>query len=124
MGFFKLSEFDCKCGCKANAMQPGFLYLLESLRARVGFPLVVTSGYRCPPYNCQVATTGDCGPHTTGRACDLLVARDAAWTLLKAAMSDGRFTGIGIAQKGVTRYIHLDNLPQAPGRPRPTLWSY
>lgn len=35
-----------------------------------------------------------------------------------------KFTGIGIQQKGGDRYIHLDNLPNAPGQPRPTVWSY
>jgi hypothetical protein len=34
------------------------------------------------------------------------------------------FTGIGIAQKGEGRYVHLDDLPSVEGQPRPTLWSY
>jgi zinc D-Ala-D-Ala carboxypeptidase len=34
------------------------------------------------------------------------------------------FTGIGVSQKGAIRFIHVDDLPDAPGQPRPTIWSY
>jgi uncharacterized protein YcbK (DUF882 family) len=104
-------------------MNCDFLVKLDELRHRYGAPLEVTSGYRCPSYNAKVSTTGVTGPHTTGRAADILIDRGDAWRLLCHA-TELAFMGIGVQQKGHTRYLHLDTCPDAPGQPRPTIWSY
>lgn len=122
MRHFNLGEFDCS-HCRDNKMDPAFLEQLDELRHLYGKPLVVTSGYRCPDHNAAVSSTGRTGPHTTGRAADLLVSRADALQLLKLALALG-FTGIGVKQHGGSRFLHVDNLPNAPGQPRPTLWSY
>lgn len=121
---FKVSEFDCKCGCGRNEIDAKFVDRLDDLREACGFPLPVTSGYRCPKHNTQVSSTGLTGPHTTGRAVDFGVRGHQALTLLQLALARGGFTGIGINQKGGARFVHLDDLPSAPGQPRPTIWSY
>lgn len=120
---FKLEEFACRCGCGANLMDFVFVDELDELRHRLGFPLVITSGYRCPAYNAKVSSTGSTGPHTTGRAADISISHARAYELLQTALLM-KFTGIGVQQKGGGRFLHLDNLPNAPGQPRPTLWSY
>lgn len=120
--YFVRSEFACK-HCGENKMDDQFLEELDTLRHEYGAPLVVSSGYRCPDHNSKVSSTGRTGPHTTGRAADLAVDRGNAHKLLRLAMNRG-FTGIGVQQKGGARFIHLDNLPNAPGQPRPTVWSY
>lgn len=120
--YFELQEFACK-HCGSSFMEESFLLELDELRNRYGRPLVITSGYRCPAYNNQVSSTGFDGPHTTGRAVDLRVAHADAFNVLRLA-TGMRFSGIGIAQKGTRRFIHLDDLPATPGRPRPTVWSY
>jgi len=71
----------------------------------------------------MISNTGESGPHTTGHAADLRVDRKKAYLVLKIALEMG-FTGIGVAQKGNTRYLHIDMLPDAPVHPRPCLWSY
>jgi len=119
---FELKEFACK-HCGQVKMDDGFLVLLDELRDRVGHPIVISSGYRCPEHNCAVSTTGPNGPHTTGHAADLAVRGYVAKTVLRVA-SILPFTGIGVNQKGTSRFIHLDNLPEIPGRPRPWVWSY
>jgi zinc D-Ala-D-Ala carboxypeptidase len=116
--YFTPREFECK-HCGENRMQDGFLRKLDDLRHKLGFPLRVTSGYRCPTHNQRVSTTGPAGPHTTGRAADLAVDRGQAYLVLKAALDAG-FTGIGVQQKGTVRFIHLDDLSDG----RPTVWSY
>jgi zinc D-Ala-D-Ala carboxypeptidase len=120
--YFERTEFDCSC-CRRNEMDGVFLQELDDLRARFGKPLIVSSGYRCPTHNARVSSTGASGPHTTGRAADLRVSRGDALRLLRIALEMG-FTGIGLQQKGAVRFIHLDNLPNAEGQPRPTIWSY
>jgi len=101
-----------------------FMAKIEALRVACGFPLPVSSGARCPSHNAAVSKTGRTGPHTTGRAIDLAVSHGQAFEVLSVALKSGFFTGIGINQKGGGRFIHLDDLPNVSGQPRPTLWSY
>lgn len=103
--------------------QVDFMEKIEILRVRVGFPLPVTSAARCPKHNRSVSGTGDDGPHTTGRAIDFGISRQQAYIVMREALTMG-FTGIGIQQKGGGRFIHLDDLPDSPRQPRPTVWSY
>lgn len=117
---FKFEDFECK-HCGSNLTDQQFIKSLDELRERVGFPLIVNSGYRCPDYNSQVSTTGRNGPHTTGRAVDLGVSHDKAWFVLKEAFRMG-FTGIGVKGHGTSRFIHLDAIADPQARPR--VWSY
>lgn len=119
---FVIDEFACR-HCGVNLIDHQFVTELDDLRQAVGFALPVSSGYRCPVYNAQVSKTGTTGPHTTGRAVDLVVSHAQALKVVRVASIMG-FTGIGVQQKGTGRFIHLDNLPNAPGQPRPTIWSY
>lgn len=120
---FRAEEFACKCGCGLNLIDHQFVTELDDLRHSLGFALPITSGYRCPRHNAKVSSTGLTGPHTTGRAADIAVSHGRAYEVLQAALML-KFTGIGINQKGASRFIHLDNLPNAPGQPRATIWSY
>ena len=97
---------------------------LQRVRDRMGTPLKVSSGYRCPAHNVTVSTTGPGGPHTKA-AFDIAISGPAAFLLLVHALAEG-FTGIGVNQKGPheSRFIHLDDLADEEGRPRPTIWSY
>ncbi len=120
---FTRDEFKCHCGNCVNEIQDSFIDRMQKLRTLLGFPLSITSGYRCPAYNAKVSGTGLTGPHTKGRAADIAVSREQAFRLVSMASTLG-FTGIGVSQKGNSRYIHLDDLPAASGQPRPTIWSY
>ena len=119
---FSNAEISCRCGC---GMLPDkdFMDKIEALRLAYGKPLTVTSAARCPAHNAKESSTGRTGPHTTGRAIDLAVDRGNAYALTKLAFEHG-FTGIGWQQKGASRFVHLDMLEDAPGQPRPCIWSY
>lgn len=117
--YFKASEFDCT-HCGKNKIDTEFVDKLDRLRQLFHRPIIITSGYRCPEYNNQISTTGFDGPHTTGKAADISVDRQRAYYLLELAFELG-FTGIGIHQKGVGRFIHLDILTEGL---RPTIWTY
>lgn len=116
--YFKKEDFKCKC-CDQNLIDDKLIDLLDELRELVGFPLPVTSGYRCPEHNAKVSSTGLDGPHTTGKAADLGVSRERAVKVLEVALKM-EFTGIGVNQKGEARFVHLDIVP----RPSRTCWSY
>lgn len=119
--YFTKEEFACKCGKCENKIDEGLISSLDELRKRVGFPLPVSSGYRCSAHNQAVSSTGPNGPHTTGRAVDLAVSHDKAYFVLQQALRMG-FTGIGVNGKGSGRFIHLDAISDPVGRPR--VWSY
>ena len=45
---FKREEFNCKCGCGKNNINPKIVQILEEIRSHFGGnPLIVTSGTRC-----------------------------------------------------------------------------
>lgn len=115
---FRKEELYCRCGCKLLPKQD-FMDKVEALRVKLGFPFQVTSAARCPEYNAKVSSTGLTGPHTTGRAIDIGIRGKDALRLVHAALEAG-FTGIGVQQKGLSRFIHIDDLQEG----RPTIWSY
>jgi zinc D-Ala-D-Ala carboxypeptidase len=121
--YFTPSEFACN-HCGENKTTPETMGHADELRHRCGFPLILSSAYRCPDHNAKVSKSGRTGPHTTGEAFDVAVTHRQAYDVLKHAMAMGVFTGIGVQQKGGGRFIHCDTLPDAPGQPRPHVWSY
>lgn len=118
---FSESEFRCSHTGKCR-MHAGFLDRLQKLRTAYGKPLTVTSGYRDETHPIEARKSAP-GAHNTGRAADLAVSRGDAYEVLRLALELG-FTGIGVAQKGDGRFIHLDDLPAGDGHLRPTVWSY
>lgn len=119
---FSRSELQCSC-CGKSSMEAEFLERLEMLREVIARPLIVSSGYRCADYNEKISKSGRTGPHTTGRAVDLLVSGEGAFQVVQVATGLAGFTGIGVKQKGDwgSRFIHLDDLD---GSNRPRIWSY
>lgn len=120
-GYFSVEELTCRCGCGKMLMDNDFMLWLVAVRDCFGMVMPVTSGYRCPAHNAAVSSTGDSGPHTTGKAVDVLIARGRATQLVRLALEMG-VRGIGVKQHGpdAGRIIHLDMLP----RPEQILWTY
>ena len=120
---FTREEFACRhCGRMNIPMSS--IERLQRVRNKFGRPMTVTSGDRCPTHNQAVSSTGPNGPHTKG-AFDIAVSGPEAYILVAIALQEG-FTGIGVNQKGPhdKRFIHLDDLADDVGGPRPTIWSY
>lgn len=118
--YFTVEELTCHCGCGQMKMDGEFMLKMVALRDLLGFPLQISSGYRCPAHNAAVSTTGDGGPHTTGKAVDIVIAYQNAIQVVDVAGGMG-FLGRGIKQHGPVsgRLVHLDMVP-GPKR----LWTY
>ena len=118
---FSNEELSCSC-CGDNLMEASFLHKLQSVRDAFASPMHVSSAYRCPEYNDRVSSTGESGPHTTGRAVDIFVSGQDALRFVTIAIENG-MTGIGISQKGdyASRFVHMDDLTDGV---RPHMWSY
>jgi uncharacterized protein YcbK (DUF882 family) len=121
MKYFKDSEFTCKCGCGRTIIDLRLGEKLDKLREKIKMPLVVSSGYRCQKHNAKVSTTGKNGPHTTGKAVDIVCTdREMGFKLIRLAFRLN-FTGIGASlSDGKPYFVHLDILEN----PRPRFWSY
>lgn len=124
--YFSKEELECSCGCGhgEDMMNGTFMGTMIIIRRACGFAFPVTSGYRCPEFNSRISHTGPDGPHTTGRAMDIKLSRKQADIADRTAVKMVSITGRGFKQHGDHRFIHLDDLPDAPGRPRPIIWSY
>jgi uncharacterized protein YcbK (DUF882 family) len=123
---FNTDELRCKCGrCDFPGMDGLFMDKIEHMRTVMDRPFVVTSAYRCSTHNQSVSSTGPRGPHTTGRAMDIALFGQDAYDLTELSMRLG-ITGLGFKQHGSRgrRFIHLDDLTEAEGFPRPRVWSY
>ena len=86
--------------------------------------MTITSGFRDETHPIEAMKKDPKGgAHVSGKACDILVDRKDAFELLSLAFLIG-FTGIGVNQKGGSRFLHLDTIENSASRPRPTIWSY
>ena len=104
---FTLAEFACHGGAKccggAAPIKFELVEMLEELRARVGAPLKINSGFRCVRHNADVGGSKS-SLHMLGMAAD--VATPTGWTPFKFAAA-ARAIGFG----KVIKYdwgIHVD----------------
>lgn len=119
--YFTRNEFECS-HTHTCEMDQEFIDRLNKLREEFGKPLTINSGYRSPEHPIEFVKKSP-GAHSSGKACDISIARQDALKLLKLAIKL-EYTGLGINQKGSSRFIHLDTLENSSERPRPTIWSY
>jgi zinc D-Ala-D-Ala carboxypeptidase len=116
MNHFKLSEFDCKCGCGKNNMDPSVLHKLDEAREVAGIPFTVTSGSRCDLHN-KIEGGLASSAHLKGLAVDIGVnGSGTRFEILTALLLVG-FTRIGIAKS----FIHVD---EDRTKPDNVIWMY
>jgi len=101
MKYFKIEEFDCQ-ETGENAMDTGFLKVLEHLREVCDFPFTVTSGYRSKDHSIEKAKQNP-GTHAQGIAADIKVSGGAQrMAIVKHASALGM--SVGVAKT----FVHVD----------------
>lgn len=120
---FAKDDFKCKCGCGTNEIKDEFIDVSQEIRTASGCVMSVNSGYRCSDHPDEAKKRRP-GSHTLGLVADYGLSHGKAFRVLQAAMAHPKVTAIGINQKGKKRFIHIGIDPEAPGRPRPHIWSY
>ena len=99
---FGLWEFECK-HCQAVKIHPELVRRLQIARDRIGRPIVITSGYRCPEHNRAVGGASN-SQHLYGTAADVKcpgLTVQELYNVLEPLFPDG----------GVGRYsghVHVD----------------
>ena len=109
--YFTESEFNrCTPSCSMEDMDDEFLLLLDELREKCGFPLVLNCAYRNRDYDIKKGRSGN-SAHTKGKAVDIRCnSSSTAYAIVKNAIE------LGISRIGIGNgFIHIDNddsLPQ------------
>ena len=101
---FSKSEFKCPC-CGKNLIKKEIIDALQALRDLLGYPIIVTSGYRCIKHNARVGGVPN-SEHTKGIAADIVVKELTPKEVATAAEMIPAFKNGGI---GVYKtWVHLD----------------
>jgi len=111
---FRLEEFNCT-HTNLNRMDEAFLVKLDELRERVGFPFIITSGYRDATHPSEVVKSAPgTGTHCQGIAADIAVSNGVErMNIVHEALKMG--FSIGVART----FIHVDARTTTP-----VLWTY
>ena len=113
--YFAFTEMVCPC-CGRSDMNPAFMARLNLLRKACGFPLIVTSGFRCPDHNVKIGSKVN-SAHVKGRAADIACTDShRRFVIVSEALKLG-FTRIGIGGN----FIHVDDSEELP---QEVMWGY
>tara|TARA_R110002051_G_scaffold301571_1_gene369486 strand:+ start:242 stop:616 length:375 start_codon:yes stop_codon:yes gene_type:complete len=117
LDYFTREEFACQYTGE-NEISDRLLLRLDLLRARCGFPFIITSGYRSEDHPIE-AKKEKAGTHAQGIAADIKV-RDGVqrFRIVQEAISLG-FSGIGVAHS----FVHVD-IRDLDGNEAPVMWAY
>jgi uncharacterized protein YcbK (DUF882 family) len=110
---FRLDEFRCTHSDK-NFIDHRFVDFLDEFREKLGFQLVVLSGYRSPEHPLERGKKVP-GWHAKGKAVDLLMPDGVAMRRAVMLALQSGVPGIGVNN----RSLHLDLRDTAP-----VLWGY
>lgn len=102
---FSESEFACRCcgQLPVTGISMALLLGLERLRLRIGRPINISSGYRCPDHNRAVGGVWN-SQHVKGTAADIYV--DGMDVRELANICKQIFDGVGTYVDG--GFVHVD----------------
>lgn len=112
--YFDIDDFACS-ETGENCIEVEFVEKLDALRKILGWPMIITSGYRSPSHSVEITKPNGGGTHTKGIAADIKVTNGKQrYELVEFAM-DLNFTGIGLHKT----FVHLDVREDTP-----VVWTY
>lgn len=112
---FDRKEFACECGCGFDEVSPDLVALLQKCRDRIGVPIVINSGCRCPYHNSVVGGVVN-SAHTRGTAADV-ACNTSGLRLNLVGCFTNYFDRIGIGKT----FIHVDVDTELP---QEVMWLY
>lgn len=105
---FRAEELACPCGeCDRIVVHWALVELLQRMRWRIGRPLTITSGFRCPSHNEEIGGA-TASLHVFGMAADVQCSGLSPKQLADVADNCGA-GGLGLYD----RHLHVD-----VGKPR------
>ena len=93
MKYFAMKEFECRC-CGSTGSPPVgeniealVVNVLDPARERLGMPIIVNSGYRCPKHNLAVGGVKN-SQHMKGEAADITTGSAAGNKRLERILTE------------------------------------
>ena len=118
--YFDDYEFACKCerhgvdssghNVLDHVIDKRLVDLLDAIRERIGKPIEVLSGYRCPEHNAEVGGVSN-SQHVLGTAADITydgIDVDYLANLAEECASEVLGEGIGIGRYYFQDFVHVD----------------
>lgn len=102
--FFKLSEFDCPCGCGKNNISLDLVYLLDKARSLAEVPFKVNRGCSCVEHNKTIKGYSPTSSHLFGLAVDISCKNSRVRFLIIRSLLAVGFNRIGVYKN----HIHAD----------------
>ena len=115
--YFKISEFNCKCGCNTNYIDSDFLEMMDKARRIAGVPFKINSGYRCEKH--PLSKKNPTSSHIKGIAADIRFIDSKNLALIMGGLGGAGFERFGIDFKN--KFIHTDC---DEDKTNPCIWGY
>ena len=116
---FTKNELACNCNeCNEEGCKEELVQKLQELRDEVGFPIRLSSAYRCGKWNKKVGGHPN-SAHKEGLAVDILCSGEKALIIVETALKLG-WVGCGVSQRRGQKFVHLDLKKTKTRR----IWSY
>lgn len=104
--FHTLEFLACVPSCSIIQMNQDFLAVMDDLRERCGFPLVVSCAYRSPEWDVSRGRSGN-SYHTKGLAMDILcIDSSGRAVIVRNALELGLSVGV------YSSFLHIDGRPK------------
>lgn len=104
---FNREEFECKCRCGFDTIDPRLIAALQELRDLSGVPIKITSGCRCKSHNANVGGTKE-SQHVLGYAADIVIQGKSVKQMAELAEKIFQFQYGAILQYPKRGFIHVD----------------
>ena len=107
---FKVSEFDCKCGCGFNIVDQRLMNMCQEIREYLGVPVRIDSGCRCEKRNAKVGGVKG-SYHTKGLAADLScsLGAKAIWDAVHKLHDAGKLQNLSYCiWYKKKNFVHID----------------
>ncbi|HAE62231.1 MAG TPA: hypothetical protein DCG38_07880 [Eubacteriaceae bacterium] len=106
---FSSKEFRCKCNGKycngfPRQIDEDLIAVLQRIRNKIGMPIVISSGLRCPRHNNLSGGVRD-SLHLRGKAADIKAKGISVRDLGKVVVETNTHGGCGISYES---FVHLD----------------
>jgi hypothetical protein len=118
-GYFKESEFTCRCGCGTNKVKLELINTLNIIRGYIGVPITITSGTRCVKHNQKVGGVSNSN-HLTGDAADFQakgIAPSKVREKILELYNGGKLPSLA-GMGSYSTFTHIDINPKVAGRLR------
>lgn len=107
---------SCVPNCVESDLHPDLVSMLKSMQSLIGWPLLITSGYRPKSWELSKGRDGS-SAHTKRLAVD--VSAESSHARYKIIIAAG---AVGIPRIGVGKnFVHLD-IDET--KPHPIMWTY